>query len=93
MSSMAVMYILEIMPMEHTDCVTTPQNAFGPVTRIQTSAHTRLGMVRMMRMTALVMNATPLGTILSLARKLKGTASRPPISVPSTAMATVWNSW
>ena len=34
-----------------------------------------------------------LGRILSLARKAKGTARMPPISVPSTAMATVWNSW
>ena len=31
----AVLYILEIMPMEQMLCVITPQNAPGPVTRIQ----------------------------------------------------------
>ena len=50
-SSMAVMYIFEIMPMEQTDCVMTPQAAPGPVTRIHMSAHTRLGIVRMSRIT------------------------------------------
>ena len=49
-SSMAVMYILEIMPMEQTDWVITPQAAPGPVTRIHIRAQTRLGMVRISRM-------------------------------------------
>ena len=82
-----------ICKMEHTDSVTTPQKAFGPVTRIHTSAHTRLGMVRMPRMMARKMTATHLGTMRSQARKENGMASTPPISVPSTAMATVWRSW
>ena len=49
---MALIYILLIMPMEQMLCVTTPQNGPGPVTRIHTSAHTRLGMVRISRMNA-----------------------------------------
>ena len=48
-SSMAVMYIFEIMPMEHTLWVITPQAAPGPVTRIHIRAQTRLGMVRIRR--------------------------------------------
>ena len=91
-SSMAVMYILLIMPMEQMDCVTTPQNAPGPVTRIHTSAHTRLGIVRMSSISARTTNATGLGTMLPLARKLNGTASMPPKIVPRNAMATVSSS-
>ena len=74
------------------DWVTTPQKALGPVTRIQTSAQTRLGMVRIIRINARKMKATQPGTILSEARKLKGMARMPPISVPSTAIATVCKS-
>lgn len=57
-SAMAVIYILEIMPMEQMLCVITPQNAPGPVTRIQISAQTMEGSVRMSRISALKMNAT-----------------------------------
>ena len=89
---MAVMYILLIMPMEHTLWVTTPQKAFGPVTRIQTRAQTRLGMVRISRISRLKIRAIHFGTTLSQARKLKGIARMPPISVPRKAMAMVWNS-
>ena len=51
-SSMAVIYILEIMPIEQMDWVMTPQAAPGPVTRIHISAHTRLGMVRISRISS-----------------------------------------
>ena len=51
-SSMAVMYILEIMPIEQTDWVMTPQKAPGPVTRIHTRAQTSEGIVRISRITA-----------------------------------------
>ena len=44
------MYILDIMPMEQTDCVITPQAAPGPVTRIHISAQTMLGIVLIIRM-------------------------------------------
>ena len=61
---MAVMYILEIMPMEQMLWVTTPQNAPGPVTRIQTSAQTMEGKVRMRRISALATKATGFGISL-----------------------------
>ena len=86
---MAVIYILEIMPMEQMLCVITPQNAPGPVTRIQISAQTMEGSVRMSRISALKMNATGLGMIFGLARKLMGRARMPPTTVPRMAMQTV----
>ena len=86
---MAVMYILEIMPIEHMLCVMTPQNAPGPVTRIQMSAQTMEGSVRMSRISALKMKATGLGMIFGLARKLMGSARMPPTTVPRMAMQTV----
>ena len=88
-SSMAVIYILEIMPIEQTDCVSTPQNGPGPVTRIHTRAHTSEGIVRIIRISARKIRATHFGTMLPEATKLMGIASRPPISVPSTAIAIV----
>ena len=90
-SSMAVMYIFEIMPMEQMDCVTTPQKAPGPVTRIHISAHTRDGMVRIRRIRTRKMTATGRGTMLFDARKETGIARMPPNSVPRMAMAIVWN--
>ena len=77
------------MPMEQMDCVTTPQNGPGPVTRIQTSAQTREGIVRTSRIRARKMTASHFGTILVEARKLTGIDRMPPMIVPSTAIAIV----
>ena len=89
---MAVMYILEIMPIEQMDWVITPQAAPGPVTRIHMSAQTMLGMVRIIRMRTRTTYATGFGMILNDARNAKGMARIAPKSVPSTAMAMVWSS-
>jgi hypothetical protein len=91
-SSMAVIYILEIIPMEHTDCVTTPQNGPGPVTRIHTRAQMSAGIVRINRMSARKNMATGLGTMFVEARKLTGIARIAPMIVPSTAIAIVCKS-
>ena len=91
-SSMAVIYILDIMPMEQIDWVITPQAAPGPVTRIHISAHTMLGMVRIINISTRTTYATGLGMILKEARNAKGMASMAPNSVPSTAMAIVCSS-
>ena len=91
-SSMAVMYILEIMPIEQTDCVITPQAAPGPVTRIHISAQTMDGMVRIIRIRMRTMYATAFGMILNEARNAKGMARIAPKIVPSTAMAMVCSS-
>ena len=89
MSSMAVMYILEIMPMEQTLWVMTPQAAPGPVTRIHISAQTRLGMVRISRISTRNRYATGLGMMFSDARNAKGIARMAPNRVPRMAMAMV----
>ena len=47
------MYIFDIMPIEHMDCVITPQAAPGPVTRIHISAQTMLGIVRIISISTL----------------------------------------
>ena len=88
-SSIAVMYIFEIMPMEQMDCVTTPQKAPGLVTRIHIKAQTSAGMVRIRRIRTRKTTVTGLGTILVEARKDTGMARMPPNSVPKMAMATV----
>ena len=89
---MAVIYILEIIPMEHTDCVTTPQNGPGPVTRIHTRAQISAGIVRINKIRARNNIAIGLGTIFVDARKLTGIARIAPMIVPSTAIAIVCKS-
>ena len=78
--------------MEQTDWVITPQAAPGPVTRIHISAHTRLGMVRIIKISSRNRYAMGFGMMLVAARKAKGIARIAPIRVPSTAMATVCSS-
>ena len=89
---MAVMYILEIIPIEHTDCVMTPHAAPGPVTRIHISAQTMDGIVRIMRIRMRTMYATAFGMILNEARNANGIARIAPKIVPRTAIAIVCSS-
>ena len=74
---------------EQMDCVMTPQNAPGPVTRIQISAQISDGIVRIKSVMARNTYATGLGTILVEDKKLMGTARQAPIKVLKNAMEIV----
>ena len=89
--SIAVIYILDIIPIEHIDWVTTPQKAPGPVTLIQIRAHINEGIVLINNVIALKIYASHLGTMFVADKKLTGIDNKAPIIVPKKAIDIVSN--